>query len=127
MRKRPTAIVALVLSLVAALTACSAPPRQPPAPPLQRYQFTRPKWGSVFRIILYAPDEATANRAAEAAFARLDQIGQASNDYDPNSELSRLSRMTQDGPMAAPVPVSDDLYRVLQASIGAAEQSGGAF
>src|SRR3954462_3964777 len=121
MRDRHTPIPGLVTCvLVALLTSCAAPARPPAAAPLSRYQYTRPKWGSVFRIILYAPDEATANRAAEAAFARFDQIGKASNDYDPESELSRLSRMTQDGPMAAPVPVSEDLYRVLEASIVAA-------
>ena len=128
MRERPTCIVVLSACLLAGLlTACSGPRKQAAAPLLNRYQYTRPKWGTVFRIILYAPDEATANQAADAAFARFDQIGEASNDYDPNSELSRLSRLTQDGPMPVPVPVSEDLYRVLQASISAAEQSGGAF
>lgn len=97
------------------------------APPLTRYQFTEPKWGSVFRIILYAPDEAAANAAATAAFKRIDEIGHASNDYDPNSELSLLSRKTFDAPMPAPVPVSEDLYHVLRASIEASEQSCGAF
>jgi len=131
MRDRLVPILALVVCSVAGLLAsCSTPPGKhvaSTAPPLQRYQYTRPKWGSVFRIILFAPDEATANAAAEAAFARFDVIGQASNDYDPNSEVSRLSRMTADGPMTAAVPVSEDLYRVLEASIIASEKSGGAF
>jgi thiamine biosynthesis lipoprotein len=83
--------------------------------------------GAEFRILLYARDLQTANRAAEAAFARVDQLNGILSDYDPNSEISRLSKGTLDGPMAEPVVVSDELFHVLDASEKVAELTGGAF
>ena len=97
------------------------------APDLRRFQFVQPKWGTGFKIILYAPDEQTARRASDSAFARVDEMGKALSDYDPESELSKLFLGTQNGPMAAPVQVSEDLYRVLEQSVEAARRSDGAF
>ncbi|HWE02159.1 MAG TPA: FAD:protein FMN transferase [Tepidisphaeraceae bacterium] len=97
------------------------------APDLQRYEFVQPKMGTVFRIVLYASDKATADRAASAAWARVDQLNATLSDYDPKSELSRLGQRTLDGPMPEPVPVSDDVYRMVELSIEAAKQSDGAF
>jgi thiamine biosynthesis lipoprotein len=83
--------------------------------------------GTGFRIVLYAPDNPAANAAADAAFARIDQLNAILSDYDPNSEISKLSQRTLAGPMPEPVKVSDDLWRVLEQSQIAAERSGGAF
>jgi thiamine biosynthesis lipoprotein len=49
------------------------------------------------------------------------------SDYDPQSELNRLSRLTDDGPMKQPVAISDDFYLILQHSLDAARLSDGAF
>jgi thiamine biosynthesis lipoprotein len=94
---------------------------------LHRFEFVEQKMGAGFRVVLYAPDDATAQRAARACFARVDAANPVLSDYDPNSEISRLSQRTNDGPMAEPVKVSDDLFRVLSDSVAAAERSGGAF
>jgi thiamine biosynthesis lipoprotein len=83
--------------------------------------------GTVFHMTFYAPDQAMADRASAAAWARVDQLNAMLSDYDPNSELSKLGQMTLDGPMKAPVPVSDDLYRIIQQSIEAAKLSDGTF
>src|SRR4051812_21973700 len=83
--------------------------------PLQKYEYSKPEMGTVFGIALYAPDAETANRAANAAFARAEELNAVLSDYDPNSELSRLSRQTDSGPMTAPIAVGPDLWRILNA------------
>lgn len=120
---RRLVVVRLSLLLLLAV-GCQA---KPPAKPLERHEFVQAKWGTGFKIILYAPDAATAKQAAEAAFARVDELTDALSDYDPNSELSRLCRLTDDGPMTQPVPVSHDLFHVLERSQQAARESNGAF
>src|SRR2546423_3289634 len=94
---------------------------------LHRYAFVKPEMGTGFQIVLYAPNELIANRAASAAWARIEQLNDILSDYDPNSELSRLSQRTLNGPMPGPVHVSDDLWRVLEKSVEASKLSGGAF
>jgi thiamine biosynthesis lipoprotein len=83
--------------------------------------------GGPFRVAVYAADEAAAGKAAEAAFARVDQLNAILSDYTPDSEISRLSQRTVDGPMTEPVRVSEDLFRVLERGQQIAEQTDGAF
>ncbi len=75
------------------------------------------------RIVLYAPDAGTARSAAAAAYDRVAELDQIMSDYRSSSELMLLSRRAGEGP----VPVSDDLFRVLATSARLAEQSNGAF
>ena len=37
----------------------------------ERFTFTEPHMGTLFKIIVFAPDEATANRAVKGAFERI--------------------------------------------------------
>src|SRR4051794_37763683 len=112
----------LILSIAAIVTfsGCHANPAvctgQPSVPVLKRFEYTQPKWGAAARIVLYAPDEASAKRASDAAFARFDELGKSFNDYDPESEISRLSLRTLSGPMAEPVKISPDLFAIFQHS-----------
>ena len=94
---------------------------------LGQFQFLRPEMGTVFQVTLYAPNEHAAHRAADAAFARAHELNAILSDYDPNSELSLLSRQTDAGPMAASVAVGPDLWRMLTASVEASRKSNGAF
>lgn len=80
--------------------------------------------GLPFRMVLYATNEATATTAAEAAFARIAQLNDILSDYDTDSELSRLSRTAGEG---RAVPVSRDLWRVLERSQDLARRTDGAF
>ncbi len=48
--------------------------------------------GSRARVVLYAPDEASAAAAAAAAFAEMDRLNAVLSDYDPSSEAMRLCR-----------------------------------
>ncbi len=95
-----------------------------PGPPtLGRFEFSQPHMGTWFRIVLYAPDQATATRAADAAFDRIRALDDIMSDYRPNSELMLLSERAG-GPA---VGVSEDLFRVLRAAQETAKISGGAF
>ena len=79
--------------------------------------------GTLFNIILYAPDKASAQSAAQDAFARVEQLNDILSDYKADSELMRLCGKAG-GP---PVPVSEDLFKVLQASLEIGKLSDGAF
>lgn len=89
-------------------------------PELKRFEFQRPEMGSVMKIDLYAADEATAAKAADAAFARVEALNQVCSDYIPDSELIRLCR-------ARAMQVSDDLLNVITRSLDIAQRTGGAF
>ncbi|HMC11037.1 MAG TPA: hypothetical protein VKH44_07095, partial [Pirellulaceae bacterium] len=51
----------------------------------ERFEFTQIQMGMNFRIVLYAPDEDSANAAASAAYARIKQLNALLSDYDPES------------------------------------------
>ena len=90
---------------------------------LSRFEFEETHMGSPFHLVLYSTDEATARRASRAAFDRIAALNAVLSDYDPESELSRLSQAAG-GP---PVRVSADLFDVLERSRRMSERSGGAF
>jgi thiamine biosynthesis lipoprotein len=91
---------------------------------LRRYESTQPQMGVPFKIILYAPDEATAKGAFDAAFSRIGELNRVMSDYDSESELSRLSNSA--GSDKA-VRVSEPLWFVLFRSQRLAQRTGGAF
>ena len=80
--------------------------------------------GMAFRIVLYAEDSARAKQAAEAAFDRVVVLNQIMSDYEPNSELNKLSDLAGSGQA---VPVSPELFRVLDRAQALAAKTGGAF
>lgn len=89
---------------------------------LQRFVYEKAEMGLPFRITLYAADEAKAQAAANAAFERIAQLNSVLSDYDPESEISRLSRTyNQD------VALSTDLWNVLERAQAMAKRSDGAF
>jgi FAD:protein FMN transferase len=92
-------------------------------PALQRYTFTERHMGTQFRIVLYAPNEAIAREAAQAAFARVAELDGIMSDYRATSELMQLCQKAGGGP----VPVSGDLFDILARSQQIAQLSGGAF
>lgn len=88
-----------------------------------RWEFVEPHMGTLFRIVLYAPEVAAARPAVKAAFARIAALNRIMSDYDPDSELMRLCRQ----PAGTPVAVSPELCDILQRSQDIAKRSGGAF
>ena len=81
--------------------------------------------GVPFRIVLYAEDEAQAQAAATAAFARVAELNAIMSDYETDSELSELSRSSEQG--SPEVQVSEDLWKVLERSQELAYSTDGAF
>jgi thiamine biosynthesis lipoprotein len=79
--------------------------------------------GTTFRIVLYAQDDAAARAASARAFARIARLDETLTDYQPTSELSRITREA----IGHPVHVSDDLLSVLLPAQDLARRSGGAF
>lgn len=95
----------------------------PAMPALQRFEAVEPHMGTLMRIKLYASDQATAQKGFRAAFDRIAQLDEILSDYNPASELSRLTATA----LGKPVGVSDDLARVVEASLEISERSKGAF
>lgn len=94
------------------------------APPgLERFVFTEPHMGTVFKIVLYAPDEAAAKKAARAAFDRVAELNRIMSDYLATSELMQLGKKAG-GP---PVEVSRELFDILSKAEQFARQTDGAF
>jgi thiamine biosynthesis lipoprotein len=88
---------------------------------LARFEFVETHMGSPFKILLYSTDEAAARRASRAAFDRIAALDSVLSDYDPDSELSRLSA-SAGGP---PVAVGADLFDVLERSRYWHDRTGG--
>ena len=79
-----TSILLSILSALAVRCAAAA------GPVPKRFEFTQVEMAVAIRIVVYAPDEAEAKRASDAAFARLHELNGIMSDYDPQSELMRL-------------------------------------
>lgn len=90
---------------------------------LNPYEAVEPHMGTLFRIKLYAPDETMARRGFEKAFARIGQLDNILSDYQPESELSRITQEAVDHP----VHVSGDLFRIAQSAEQLSISTGGAF
>jgi len=91
---------------------------------LSRFEFSDTEMGLPFRIVLYAEDQAQAQHASDATFARIKQLNDILSDYDSDSELSQLSHTSGSG---TAVHVSDDLWNVLAQAQVFSAKSGGAF
>lgn len=92
--------------------------------PQQRYEFAQIHMGVPFTFQFYAPNQAAATDAARAAFRRIKQLNGMLSDYDPDSELMRLSRTSGSGQA---VEVSEELLYLLKRSKELWKKSGGAF
>lgn len=105
--------------LITATALVSAPGEQ-----LDRFVALQSHMGTKFEIVLYAPSEDHAEKAFRSAFARIAELNQVMSDYEPDSELSKLSRSA---PTSEPISISGDLYSVLSVAQKLSERTGGAF
>jgi FAD:protein FMN transferase len=98
---------------------------------LQRYSRSEVHMAVDFEIVLYAAGETNAEEALSRAMARIADLDSRLSDYDPTSELSKLSESSaQRDNLSSPnatVKVSDDLWRVLLVSQQISEFTDGAF
>jgi thiamine biosynthesis lipoprotein len=98
-------------------------PSRDAKPGLRRFEFQETHMASPFNIVLYSTDERTARHASRQAYDQIARLNAILSDYDPDSELSRLSQ-SAGGP---PVHVSGSLFEVLKRSKEIWERSDGAF
>jgi thiamine biosynthesis lipoprotein len=112
-------MLGLACAMLATLSALAAPEA-----PLVRYTYSQVQMGMTFELTLYSADEAAANRAAKAAFQRIDELNAILSDYDSQSELSRLSDAAGSGQT---VKLSEPLWFVLARAQELAQRSDGAF
>jgi len=110
----------VAMSVLATVLAANLPTAQA----TNRFEFSQTEMAVPIRIVLYAPDNATAAKAAQAAFLRFHQLNEVCSDYDAASELRRLCQQSSPG---HPVPVSADLWRVLVRAEELSQRSDGAF
>ena len=108
----------LALSLIV-LSSFAAPP----SVGLTRFAYTQYHMGVDARIVVYAPNLQTAEKACTAAFARIAALDSIMSDYRPDSELMRLCAKAG----GAPVRVSPDLFRVLRRAEQVSRESQGTF
>ena len=80
--------------------------------------------GTQFNLTFYAPDSLIAQRANAAVSARMDSLNQIMSDYLDGSEINRLSATSGSGRW---VPVSPELFDVLQKARTIAQLSNGRF
>ncbi len=92
-------------------------------PALSRFHYAQIKMGVQADLIVYAPNEAAAQKACTAAYRRIDELEASMSDYRQDSELLRLCDKAGDGN----VRVSDELFFVLQKGQELSEKTGGAF
>ena len=108
----------------------SAHPTTPAARPgdgdLSRFEFESKHMGTTFRVVLYAADRETAEKAKAAAFARVAELDGIMSDYKKDSELMRLCRAFAKE-VGEPVPVGADLFFVLSKAEELSKASDGAF
>jgi len=93
---------------------------------LSRFTFEEPHMGTRFRIVLYAPDRDSAEKAAKDAFARAETLNRIMSDYDTASELMQLCNRNETK-AGEPVKVSEDLFLVLTKAQEVSKASDGAF
>tara|TARA_R100000789_G_scaffold30099_1_gene33752 strand:+ start:747 stop:1658 length:912 start_codon:yes stop_codon:yes gene_type:complete len=80
--------------------------------------------GVPWQIEFYADSDKLALDAQKAAFARVKELDLILSDYDPDSELNQLCSQAVAGQT---VSISEDLFKVLQASQEISRNSDGAF
>lgn len=116
-------ISALAACLLVVAAGCGQP--EPAAEAARtRFQETRRLMGVPWTIAVYASTAEQARTAITAAFAEIARLEGVLSDYEPTSELSRLSAAA---PTQAPVAVGTDLWGVLSAAVAWRDRSGGAF
>src|ERR1700744_1940495 len=110
-------VEAAILLGVATVSAQSA------KSPATLYTESRPAMGTVFTIECYMPDADSAEQIMDAAFEEIDRLEALLSNYQPSSELSRISREAGHGP----VVTDPETFRFLTKSLYWSERSHGAF
>jgi thiamine biosynthesis lipoprotein len=90
----------------------------------RRYSFEKGLMGSPFRIIIYAGNDTTANKAAQSAFKRIEDLNASLSDYRDDSEINAVSAQAGTDKW---IHVSKDLFDILFISDDISKKTNGAF
>lgn len=104
--------------------ACLAVTAAAVEPEATKVSQTRRLMGVAWTITVCVADVEAARLPLEAAFAEVARLEAILSDYDPTSEVSRLSARA---PTSDPVPVSPDLWRLLDRAARLRDATAGAF
>ncbi len=91
--------------------------------PIRQHEFNLPRMGTQFSILIYHSDAQEAQKAAMAAFDRIEELEDIFSDYRERSEVNRLCQVA----VGQPWNISPELFHVLAASQRVSQLSGGAF
>ncbi len=80
--------------------------------------------GTMVRLVIHSADTGGAARAAAAAFSLVVRLDSLFSDYRPESEIAHLAQAAGTG---VPLPVSDELWEVLQAGAAWGQRTEGVF
>jgi arylsulfatase A-like enzyme/thiamine biosynthesis lipoprotein ApbE len=116
-------LTALLLTIPALYGADDAPVANQE---LQRFEYAETHMGTEFRLVLYAADQANADAASRAAFARIGELDGLLSDYQAESELNRLNAQAREQ-ASGWVEVGSDLWGVLRQATQISQLSNGAF
>lgn len=108
-----------LLAFVGALSsACSEEP-------LQLFTFKQPHMGTEFTFRVWAQQGQVEDLTllSDKAFSRVAHLNQVASDYLPESEINDFAR----GEVGVPLPVGDDLFRLLDLSAKLSRETDGAF
>jgi len=117
-------LLALAAWVVWPLAAAGVAAAESPAVAPVRVGATERLMGVPWTSTVHAAAERAGREAIAAAFAEVGRLERILSDYDPASELSRLSAVA---PTTAPRPVGPDLWRVLSRAVAIRDASAGAF
>lgn len=90
---------------------------------LARFAFTEPHMATIWRVVVYTPDEETAVNAARAAFEEIARFDKMLSDFNEDSELSQLNARAG----GEPVRVSAELFELLTKALDISAKTEGAF
>lgn len=90
----------------------------------RKFSFQQPKMGSLFSIVIYSTDSASAAKSAAHVYRLIDTLNVIYSDYLPESELNRLCEKSGTGEW---VQVSQPLFRIIEVAYQAGKISGGGF
>ncbi len=121
---RPSPRSAGLAALAVLLLICAGFGCRTPEPSLVRREYTATHMGLPWRMVLFASNANAADSAAEAAFKRIAELNSILSDYEPTSELSRLSKSSGSGQT---LRLSMDLARVLERAEVVSRAGDGAF
>jgi len=113
-----------VLLLLQVVVAAWASAGRTDEPDMTRYRGSRRSMGVTWSVSLFAADAAEATACVNAALDEVSRLEGVLSDYNPKSEICRLS---QKSPTNQPSEVGPDLWQVLVQAVAFRDRSDGAF